>query len=257
VKAIVYERYGAPDVLELRQVPKPAPKADEVLIAIVATTVSSADWRVRSMAMPKGFGAMARLVFGISKPRQPILGAELAGVVESIGSAVTRFKPGDEVFALTAGMGCHAEYRCLRETAAIAHKPRELSFEQAAALAFGGSTALEFFRRAKLQPGERVLVNGASGCVGSAAVQIAKHFGAHVTAVCSAANFELVKSIGADAVLDYARTDFTQTGETYDVILDAAGTAPYSRCKGALTERGRLLLVLATLPAMLGRRSPR
>jgi NADPH:quinone reductase-like Zn-dependent oxidoreductase len=252
MKAAVYEKYGPPDVLRLAEVPKPTPDADEILIKIQATTVSSADWRARSLEVPAGFGLMVRVFFGISRPRQPILGTELAGDVESVGERVTKFKVGDPVFASSgAGMGCHAEYRCLPENAAIARKPTNLTYDEAAALSFGGTTALAFFRKAKIQRGEKVLVNGASGSVGVAAVQLAKHFGAHVTGVCSSTNAELVKSLGARCVIDYTKEDFTKNGETYDIIVDTAGTAPFSRSRGSLTERGRLLLVLATLSDLL------
>jgi len=252
MKAVVYERYGPPEVLEFREVAKPVPKANEVLIRTRATTVTSADWRVRSLNVPRGFGLMMRLVFGISKPRQPILGSELAGVIEAVGHEVTRFKVGDEVFAFTdAAMGCHAEYKCMAEDGLVLSKPACLSFEQAAALSFGGMTALDFFKRAKLQRGERVLINGASGAVGTAAVQLARHFGAEVTGVCSGANVELVRSLGADHVIDYTKGDFTQNGEAYDLIVDTAGTAPFSRSKASLREGGRLLMVLAGLPDML------
>ena len=252
MKAIMYASYGAPDVLAMQEVDKPTPKNNEVLIKIHATTVTSADRRVRSQDMPVGFGFIARLVFGVRRPRQPILGVELAGQIESIGKDVTQFKVGDQVFAITgASMGCHAQYKCVPQDGAMALKPANLTYEEAAALSFGGTTALDFFRRGKLKSGERVLVNGASGAVGSAAVQLAKHFGAHVTGVCSTANLELVKSFGANQVIDYTKDDFTQNGETHDVIVDTVGTAPFSRIKGSLKERGRLLLVLAGLPAML------
>ena len=195
---------------------------------------------------------MARLVFGISRPKQPILGSELAGEIEAVGKAVSAFKVGDQVFAFPgAKLGCHAEYRCMPEKGAVAVKPANLTFEEAAALSFGGTTALDFFRRGKLGKGEHVLVNGASGAVGTAAVQLAKHFGATVTGVCSTANLELVRSLGADEVLDYTANDFTQNGERYDVILDAAGTAPFSRSKGSLKNGGRLLQVLGTLHQLL------
>lgn len=252
MKAIVYQRYGPPDVLELREVAKPVPKDNEVLIKVRATTVTSGDWRARSLSMPAGFGLLGRLVFGISKPRQPILGSELAGVVESAGKDVTKFKAGDEVFAFSdARMGAHAEYKTMPEDGAVALKPANLTFEEAAALSFGGTTALIFLRRGKIQRGEKVLVNGASGAVGTAVVQLARHFGADVTGVCSTANLELVKSIGADKVIDYTREDFTKNGETYDIIVDTAGTAPFSRCKGSLKDGGRLLQVLGTLPDLL------
>ena len=252
MKAIVYERYGSPDVLQLKEVGKSTPKNNEILIKTHVTTVTSADCRVRSLNVPTGFGLIMRLVFGISRPRQPILGSELAGVIESVGKNVSKFKAGDAVFAFSdAAMGCHAEYKCMAENGAVALKPSNLAFEEAAALSFGGTTALDFLRRGKLKRGESVLVNGASGAVGIAAVQIANHFGAFVTGVCSSANMELVKSLGASHVIDYTQEDFTQNGETYDVIVDAVGTAPFSRSKASLKERGRLLMVLAGLPDML------
>lgn len=252
MKASVYEKYGSPDVLEWRELAKPSPKNNEVLIKTHSTTVTSADWRVRSLVVPTGFGLLMRLVMGVSKPRQPILGSELAGVVEAVGKDVTKFKVGDAVFAFSdAAMGCHAEYKCMAQDAAVAVKPAKLSFEEAAALSFGGTTALNFFRRGKLQRGEKVLVNGASGAVGTAAVQLAKHFGADVTGVCSGANEALVRSLGARHVIDYTREDFTQNGETYDLIIDTAGTAPFSRCKASLKDGGRLLMVLGSLPEML------
>jgi NADPH:quinone reductase-like Zn-dependent oxidoreductase len=252
MKAAVYERYGSPDVVEIREVAKPVPRDNEVLIRTHATTVTSGDWRARSLDMPAGFGPMGRLVFGISKPRQPILGTELAGMIESVGRRVRRFKAGDRVFAFSgAAMGCHAEYKCMPEDGAVALKPANLTYDEAAAISFGGTTALSFFRRAKLQRGERVLINGASGGVGTAAVQLARHVGAHVTAVCSAANGELVRSLGADEVIDYTTDDFTRNGERYDIIVDTAGTAPFSRSEGSLKDRGRLLLVLGGLPDLL------
>ncbi|MDO8890372.1 MAG: NAD(P)-dependent alcohol dehydrogenase [Sulfurimicrobium sp.] len=252
MKAIVYERYGPPEVLQLKEVAKPTPKNNEVLIKTHASTVSSGDWRVRSLNVPAGFGLIMRLVFGVTRPRQPILGTELAGVVETVGKDVRKFKVGNQVFAFSdAAMGCHAEYKCMPEDGAMALKPPNLTFDEAAALSFGGTTALDFFRRGKLQSGEKVLVNGASGGVGTAAVQLAKHFGADVTGVCSTANVELVRSLGASHVIDYTKEDFTQNGETYDVIVDTAGTAPFSRSKASLKEGGRLLMVLGGLPDML------
>ncbi|HWP94211.1 MAG TPA: NAD(P)-dependent alcohol dehydrogenase [Gammaproteobacteria bacterium] len=252
MKAAVYERYGLPDVVRITDVEKPVPRDDEVLIRIRATTVTSADSRVRSFTMPAGFGPFARLMFGITRPRQPILGTELAGEIEAIGRAVTRFKVGDRVFATSGvAMGCHAEYRCLPEDGTVAFKPPDLTWEEAAALSFGGTTALHFLRRGRLGRGEKVLVNGASGCVGTAVVQLARYFGAEVTGVCSAANAELVRSLGATHVIDYTKEDFTRNGETYDMIVDTAGTAPFSRCRHSLATGGRLLMVLAGLPAML------
>lgn len=252
MKAIVYERYGPPDVLELKEVAKPTPKDNEVLIKTHTTTVTSGDWRARSLDVPIGFGLISRLVFGVLRPRQPILGTELAGEVESVGKDVRKFKVGDPVFAFGgAGMGCHAEYKCMPEDGAVALKPVNLTYDEAAAISFGGTTALDFFKRGKLQNGEKVLVNGASGGVGTAAVQLAKHFGADVTGVCSTANVELVKSLGANHAIDYTKEDFTEDGKTYDVIVDTVGTAPFFRSKDSLRERGRLLLVLGRLPDML------
>src|SRR5688572_13894199 len=216
MKAIVYSRYGSPDVLEVKELPKPVPGDKEVLIKVLATTVTAGDWRVRSLDVPTGFGLLARLALGISKPRQPILGTELSGEIEAVGKDVTRFKAGDQVFAFSdLRMGCHVEWKCMPEDGAVVAKPANLSHEEAATLCFGGTTALAYLRKAKIRRGDRVLVNGASGGVGTAAVQLAKHFGAHVTGVCSGGNFELVRSLGADALIDYTRQDFTENGETY------------------------------------------
>ncbi len=252
MKAVVYERYGPPEVLQFKEVEKPTPKDNEVLIRTHATTVTSADWRVRSLNVPAGFGFVMRLVFGIAKPRQPILGSELAGVVESVGKDVRNFKIGDQVFAFSdTSMGCHAEYKCMPQDGVVVLKPPSLPYDEAAALSFGGSTALDFLRRARLQRGESILVNGASGGVGTAVVQLARHFGADVTGVCSTANMEMVRSLGACYVIDYTKEDFTRNGETYDVIVDTVGTAPFSRSKYSLKDGGRLLMVLAGLPDML------
>jgi NADPH:quinone reductase-like Zn-dependent oxidoreductase len=252
MRAALYTHYGSPEVVELREVPKPVPKDDEVLIKVHSSTVSSGDWRARSLEVPKGFGLISRLAFGLFKPRRPILGTELSGEIEAVGKNVTRFKVGDQVFAYPGlAMGGHAEYKCMREDAAIAAKPASLSWDEAASLSFGGVTALDFLRRGKIQKGDKVLINGASGAVGTAAVQIAKHFGAEVTGVCSTGNLALVKSIGAVHVIDYTLDDFTRNGETYDIIVDTVGTAPYSRSKRSLKEGGRLLLVFGSLPEML------
>lgn len=202
--------------------------------------------------MPYGFGLAGRLAFGVTAPRQPILGCELAGDVVAIGESVQNFAVGDAVVAFPGvRLGAHAEYCCMSEQAAIVRKPDALSYDAAAALCFGGTTALDFFRRGALQPGERVLINGASGTVGSAMVQIAVAAGAQVTAVCSGANAELVQRLGAERVIDYARTDFALEGVQYDVVADTVGGAPYSRARGALVSDGRLLLVVPTLPELL------
>ncbi|MEB3292227.1 MAG: NAD(P)-dependent alcohol dehydrogenase [Synechococcales bacterium] len=252
MKAIVYQQYGSPDVLQIVELPQPVPKDNEILIKIYATTVTSGDRRLRSLDMPPGFGLIGRLIVGWSQPRQPILGTELAGEVVAIGSAVQRFKVGDRVVAFSGmSMGCYAEYKCMPEDGLVVLKPANLSDAEAAALSFGGTTVLDFFRRANLQAGEKVLINGASGAVGSAAVQLAHHVGAEVTAVCSGANTEWVRSLGAQQVIDYHQTNFMQNGETYDVIVDTVGTAPFARCQHSLSATGRLLLVLASLPAML------
>ena len=207
---------------------------------------------MRSLDVPRGFGLLSRLALGITTPRQPILGTELSGIVTSVGSAVTKFKPGDAVFAFPGvRMGCHAEYRCLSQDAAIALKPTNLGHAEAAALLFGGTTARHFLRAAKLEAGKHVLVNGASGAVGTAAIQLAKHFGAEVTAVCSGDNEALVTSLGADHVIDYTKEDFTRNGRLYDVIIDNAGTASFARSKGSLRDDGKLLVVLGGLRDLL------
>ena len=254
MKAIVYHRYGPPNVVTLAEVPKPAAKDNEVLIRIHATTVTTGDWRARSLILPGGFGFMGRLVFGVFGPRQPILGTELAGVVETVGKAVTRFKAGDQVFAFPgARYGSHAEYRTMPEDGLIAMKPANLSFEETAALSFGGTNALKFLRdEAEIKQGDKVLIVGASGGVGTAAVQIAKHFGAATTGVCSTANLELIRSIGADKVIDYTKEDFSKSGETYDIILDTTGTVLFARCERALKPGGRLVVVQGTLAQALG-----
>jgi NADPH:quinone reductase-like Zn-dependent oxidoreductase len=257
MKAIVYHHYGPPNVVALADVPKPTPGDHEVLIRINATTVTTGDWRARSLTLPAGFGFMGRLVFGVFGPRKPILGTELAGEIEAIGKAVTRFKVGDQVFAFAgASFGCHAEYRTMAEDGLIALKPANLSFEAAAALSFGGTTALSNLRKADIKAGDSVLVVGASGCVGTAAVQLAKHFGAKVTGVCSTPNVELVRSIGADKVIDYTKEDFAKGDETYDIIVDTTATAPFSRVDAVLKPGGRLVVVLGSLGQAMGIGSP-
>jgi NADPH:quinone reductase-like Zn-dependent oxidoreductase len=258
MKAIIYKKYGPPGVVALAEVPMPVPADHEVLVRIHATTVTTGDWRARSLQLPPGFGLLGRLFFGVFGPRKPILGQELAGVIEAVGKAVTLFKEGDEVFAFTdTAYGCHAEFRTIPETGLIALKPANLSFEEAAALSFGGTTALDYLRdKAGIKRGDKVLIVGASGAVGTAAVQIARHFGAEVTGVCSTANLDLVRSIGADKVIDYTRDDFTRSGETWDIIFDATGTAPLSRSEQALKEGGRLLVVLGSFAQVLGLERP-
>jgi NADPH:quinone reductase-like Zn-dependent oxidoreductase len=254
MKAAVASAYGSPDVVSIENVEEPTPRDDQILIEVHATTISAGDARVRAHRVPSGFGWLTRLLFGFTRLRHPILGTECAGVVRAVGAKVTRWRPGDEVFALTGmRMGGHAELCVIDETSAVARKPAGLSFEESAALAFGGVTALDFLRRSGVAPGERVLINGASGAVGVAAVQIAKARGAHVTAVCSAANAALVRSLGADDHIDYAKSDFCDLADraTFDVIMDAVGNAGYPRSKRALAPKGRLLLVVADLWQML------
>jgi NADPH:quinone reductase-like Zn-dependent oxidoreductase len=252
--AATYQKYGGPEVVTVREVPRPEPKEGEVLVRVRATTVTAGDWRLRTADVPRGFGPLLRLGFGIFGPRKQVLGMELAGEVAAVGEGVDRFSVGDRVFAFTgASLGAHAEYCVVKQSGAIVRIPDGLSFEEAVALPFGGSTALYFLRdKGGVKAGERVLVNGASGGVGTAAVQIAKHLGAHVTAVCSGRNAELVRSLGADEVIDYTKQDFREVGAQWDVILDVVGTAPFASVKGVLREGGRLLLVVADLPATLG-----
>lgn len=253
MKAAICTSYGPPETVTLREVPAPVPTGREVLIRIRATTVSSGDCRVRGATFPPGFGPIARLALGWSGPRRPILGTECAGTIASVGPQVTRFRVGDEVFAFTgAKFGSHAEYIALPEDSAIVPKPASLSFEEAAALTFGGTTALHFLRdRARVERGERVLINGAGGSVGIAAVQIARHQGAHVTAVCSVGKTNKVISLGADAAIDYRATDFAVLGERWDVIVDTVGNVTPQRARPALNKRGRLVLMAAGLPELL------
>lgn len=252
MRAYLCRRYGGPEVVELGDVPTPEPKDYEVRIRIRATTVTAGDWRVRTLSMPKGFGLMARLALGFRGPRQPILGTELAGVIETTGRKVTRFKPGDAVFGFPGSkMGCHAQYRVLPEDGPLALKPEHLSFEEAAALPFGASTALHFLGQAKIRAREKVLVVGASGNVGGALVQLARHFGADVTGVTSTANLERVEALGAHRVIDYTRQEVAAGGETYDIIADTVGAASFGRYKHALNDQGRLLAIAGGVGDML------
>jgi NADPH:quinone reductase-like Zn-dependent oxidoreductase len=248
MKAIHYTRYGPPEVLHLADIPKPAPRDNEVLIKIHATTVTIGDTIMRSLNIPvPGWQkVMARLYLGWNKPKRPILGMELAGVIESAGRKVTRFTPGDAIFASTfaVNFGGYAEYKCLPEKAVLAHKPSNLTFAKAAAAPGAGMTALTCLQKTHIQPGQKVLVYGASGAVGTNAVQLAAHhFGADVTGVCSTANLELVEALGASRVIDYTREDFTQSGERYDVIFDAVGKLSPGQKKRARTQAGSFLNV--------------
>jgi NADPH:quinone reductase-like Zn-dependent oxidoreductase len=252
MKAAVCERYGPPEVVQIREVPKPVPADGEVLVRAFATTVNSGDARVRALRVPVGLKLPMRLKLGFTKPKMSVFGFEVAGRVEAVGSAVTRFAADDRVVVSRGfDFGCHAEYVTVAEQAAIAKIPENLSYQDAVALCFGGTTALTFFRLGKLAAGEAVLINGASGAVGVMAVQLAKHFGAEVTGVCSGANTELVRGLGADHVIDYTTEDFTRNGQRYDVIMDNHGNAPYARVKGSLKPGGRFLMVIGTLGQML------
>jgi NADPH:quinone reductase-like Zn-dependent oxidoreductase len=247
MKAIVCTAYGAPEVLQLKEINKPEPKAGEVLIRVRAATVTAGDVNVRGFTfVPPGFGPLPRLMFGWSRPNKPVLGVELAGEIEAVGAGVTTFKTGDRVFGIDSNnFGAYAEYACRPAASPLAHMPSNLSFEEAASIPFGGGTALYFLRdRAKIRPGQKVLVIGASGGVGVYAVQLARYFGAEVTGVCSTGNVELVKSLGTFSVVDYTREDFTRNGEVYDVILDTvSGKASFAHYKGSLASKGLYLAV--------------
>jgi NADPH:quinone reductase-like Zn-dependent oxidoreductase len=234
VRAVVHDRYGPPEVLRVDEVERPVPADDEVLIRVHATTVNRTDCHRRAA---KPF--LWRFFSGLLRPRQRILGGEMAGAVEAVGAAVTEFAVGDEVFGTTGPkLGGHAEYLCRRESGIVAHKPTGLTFEEAAAIPDGALGAITCLRRAGVKAGQTVLVYGASGSIGTAGVQLARHYGAEVTAVCNTANLELARSLGADRVIDYTREDFTKNGETYDVVFDAVGKLTFRRCKGSLKPGG-------------------
>ncbi|MGE6509579.1 NAD(P)-dependent alcohol dehydrogenase [Bacillus cereus] len=244
MKAIICTKYGPPNVLQLQNIEKPKPKKNEVLVKIHATSVSTGDCRIRGFNSPLLFWIPMRIILGFRKPRKPILGVELSGEIEDIGTDVTQFKKGDQVFALTElNLGGYAEYTCVHESGLIALKPTNVTYEEAAVIPFGGTSALHFLRKGQIKQGQRVLIYGASGSVGTAAVQLAKYFGATVTAICSSSNFDLVTALGADNVIDYMKEDFTKRGEHYDIIFDAVGKYNKSLCTDALMPNGKYVSV--------------
>ena len=246
MKAAVCTKYGSPETLQIKDVEKPSHKDNELLVQVYTTAVTSGDARIRGFNIPFGFRLITRLIFGIFKPRKQVLGVVFSGIVEAKGKDVTQFKEGDEVFGANNNFGSHAEYLIIAEGEAISLKPSNIGYDEAAAAPFGALTSLKFLRDfGKIKSGQKVLINGASGALGVFAVQLAKYFGAEVTGVCSTSNLGLVKSLGADKVIDYTTTDFTKNGETYDIIYDTVGKISFSRCKKSLNQKGRLLLAVA------------
>lgn len=240
MKAIVANRYGGPDVLQLKEVEKPTPKENELLIKVRATSVTAGDFRMRSFTVPPLLWLPARMTLGLTKPKQPIYGMELAGDVEAVGKNVTRFQVGDAVFAstLAANFGAYAEYKTFPESGMVALKPANMSYEEATAVPIGATTALRLLRKGQLQRGQKVLIYGASGNVGTYAIQLARYFGADVTGVCSTANLEMVKSLGADHVIDYTKEEISSGAERYDIIFDTVAKLPRATAVKALTPGG-------------------
>jgi NADPH:quinone reductase-like Zn-dependent oxidoreductase len=247
MKAAVFRDYGPPENVKIEQLPRPRPGPGEVLVLVRATTVSSGDARIRALNVPRGFGPMVRLFFGVFSPRIHVLGMSAVGEVAEVGADVKDWKPGDRVFAVSPKFGAHAEYLLVPRKGVLAPLPAEIPFEKAAAISFGGTTALHFLELAELKAGESILINGGSGAVGAAAIQLAKARDARVTAICSAANAELVKSLGADEVVDYKTQTVPPTGASFDVIMDTVGNLDLDRSVDAATEGGRLALIVADL----------
>lgn len=249
MKAIIWTKYGLPNVLLLKEVEKPTPKNNEVLIKIYATAVTSGDCRLRGFKVPVGFWLPTRLIFGFIKPRKTIPGMDISGEIEAVGKDVKLFKKGDKIYGTTGiGLGANAQYVSLCEKKAIVTKPINISYEEAASIPFGGLAAIYFLRdKANIQSNQKILINGASGAVGTASIQLAKYYKAAVTGVCSTINIELIKSLGADKVIDYTKENFTNNGETYDVILDTVGNLSLSSCKDSLKKQGKLILINAGL----------
>ncbi len=251
MKAVVYEKYGPPEVLQLTEIEKPVPKDNEVLIKNHATTAHIGDVRMRGFIVPFLFWLPFRIYLGLFKPKRKILGMELSGAVESVGRSVKKFKPGDEVWA-SSWFGAYAEFKCIPEDGIITAKPSNLPHKEAAAGGVtGGATALKFLRKANIRSGQKVLIYGASGSVGTYAVQLAKHFGAEVHGVCSTGNVEMVKSLGADKIIDYTKYDFKQIGDTYDIIFDTVAKSPFSWCKKSLKKRGKYIFAVFDISQIL------
>jgi NADPH:quinone reductase-like Zn-dependent oxidoreductase len=252
MKAVVYTEYGSPDVLHLKEIEKPTPKDNEILIRVHATSIGTGEIWVRNFkaisprkfSMPAALWLPARLTFGFNKPKKQILGSEFAGEIEAVGKEVKRFKAGDPVFGYRGmNFGANAEYLCMPAAGLVALKPANVTYEEATVIPYGALTALTLLRKVNIQPGQKVLINGASGGIGSGAVQLAKYYGAEVTGVCGTPRLDMLKALGADHVIDYTQEDFTRSGETYDLILDIQGKASFARCKQVLKPNGRLLYV--------------
>jgi NADPH:quinone reductase-like Zn-dependent oxidoreductase len=258
MKAIVQHEYGPPDVLQLKEVEKPTPADNEVLIRVHATAVTFGEITARDATfspgefwLPGPLWPLARMELGFSKPRHEIHGSELAGDIEAVGKDVKSFKQGDQVFGFTPSFGANAEYVCMPEDGVLAIKPANMTYDEAAVVPHGALTSFHFLKKGNIQPGEEVLINSASGGLGQFAVQLAKYFGAKVTGVCSTEKLELVKSLGADEVIDYTKEDFTKNGQTYDVIFDTARVTSFSKCKSSLKENGRYLLAVFGMRELL------